>query len=54
MSKTLCKANMKKSSLETKYFKTKSNDSFKAYKNKHFCGRLYKYEKKQLFGNLNL
>ena len=47
MSKTLCKAIMKKSSLETKYFKTRSNDSFKAYKNINiFAVDFIKTEKK--------
>ena len=55
MSKTLCKAIMRKSSLKIKYFKTRSNDSFKEYKKlKNICSKLYKKEKKEFFRNLNL
>ena len=46
---------MRSSSLETKYFKARSNDSFKAYKkHKNYSGRLCKKEKKEFFRNLNL
>lgn len=33
---------MRRSSLETKYFKTRNDDTFKAYKKHKFCSRLYK------------
>ena len=55
ISKTLRKTFMRSSSLETKYFKARSNDSFKAYKkHKNYSGRLCKKEKKEFFRNLNL
>ena len=34
MTKALCKAIMKRSGLETKYFKLKTNDTLKVYKNR--------------------
>ena len=55
VSKTMCKAIMRASPLETKYFKTRSNDSFKGYeKHKSYCSRLYKKEKKEFNRKLNL
>ena len=37
---------MRRSELETKYFKLKTNDTLKAYKKqKNYCSRLYKKEK---------
>ena len=46
---------MRRSSLETKYFKTRSNDSIKAYKkHKNYCSRFYEKEKKEFLRNLNL
>ena len=43
------KAIMRRSELETKYFKLKTNDILKAYKKKkNYCSRLYKKEKKAL------
>ena len=45
--KALRKAIMRRSELETKYFKLKTNDTLKAYKKqKNYCSRLYKKEKK--------
>ena len=55
MTKALRKAIMRRSELETKYFKLKTNDTLKAYrKQKNYCSRLYKKERKQFFENLNL
>ena len=55
MTKTLRKAIMRRSELETKYFKQKTNDTSKAYKKqKNYCKRLYKKERKKFFENLNL
>ena len=34
MTKALCKSIMKRSELETKYFKLKTNDTLKVYKNR--------------------
>ena len=46
MWKTLRKAIMRRSSLEAKYLKTRSNDSFKACKNHtYFSNTLHKKEK---------
>ena len=43
MTKALRKAIMRRSELETKYFKQKTNDTLKAYKKqKSYCSRLYK------------
>ena len=55
MTKALRKAIMRRSELETKYFKLKTNDTLKAYKKqKNYCSRLYKKERKKIFENLNL
>ena len=43
-----------RSHLEKVYCKNKSEKSFKAYKKqKNFCSRLYKKERKRFFNNLN-
>ena len=45
---------MRRSHLEKVYCKNKSGKSFKAYKKqKNFCNRLYKKERKRFFNNLN-
>ena len=45
---------MRRSHLEKVYCKNKSEKSFKAYKKqKSFCSRLYKKERKRFFNNLN-
>ena len=45
---------MRRSHLEKVYYKNKSEKSFKAYKKqKNFCSRLYKKERKQFFNNPN-
>ena len=55
ISKPLRKAIMRRSHLEKVYYKNKSEKFFKAYKKqKNFCSRLYKKEKKRFFNNLNL
>ena len=55
MTKALRKAIMRRSELETKYFKLKTNDALKAYKKQeNYCSRLYKKERKKFFENLNL
>ena len=54
ISKVLRKAIMKRSALETKYFKKKTLSSLKAYKKqKNYCSRLYKKERKAFYNNLN-
>ena len=48
MTKALCKAVMRTSELETKYFKLKANDTLKAYKKqKNYSSRLYRKERKK-------
>ena len=55
MTKALCKAIMKRSELETKYFKLKTNDTLKFYKKqKSCCSKLYKKERKKMLEYLNL
>ena len=55
MTKALRKAIMRRYELETKYFKLKTNDTLKTYKKqKNYCSRLYKKERKKFFENLNL
>ena len=54
ISKPLRKAIMRRSHLEKVYYKNKSEKSFKAYKKqKNFCSRLYKKERKWFFNSLN-
>ena len=41
--------------MEHKYYKTPSNDNNKAYrKQKNFCSRLYKKERKKYYANLDI
>ena len=55
MPKALRKAIVRRLELKTKYFKLKSNDTLKAYKKqKNYCSRLCKKERKKFFENLNL
>ena len=55
MTKVLRKAIMRRSELENKYFKLKTNDTLKAYeKQKSYCSRFWKKERKNSFENLNL
>ena len=45
---------MRRSYLEKVYYKNKLEKSFKAYKKqKNFCSRLYKKERKRFFNSLN-
>ena len=45
---------MRRSNLEKTYFIKQTNESLKTYnKEKHFCSKLYKKERKKFFGNLN-
>ena len=54
ISKTLRKAIMRRSYLEKVYFKKRTDLSLKAYKKqKNYCNRLYKKERKNFFSSLN-
>ena len=55
MTKALRKAIMRRSELDSKYYKLKTNDTLKVYnKQKHYLySRLYKKESENLFENLN-
>ena len=54
MSKTLRKAIMRRSYLENKYLKKKTDQCLRAYKKqKNYCSRLYKKERKKFFNGLN-
>ena len=55
MTKALRKSMMRRSQLETKYYKSKTPDDKKAYKKqKNFVSRLYKKEMKRFYKNLDL
>ena len=55
MTKTLRKAIMTRSCLEHKYYKHPSAENNKAYrKQKNFCSRLYKKERKIYYANLDI
>ena len=55
ITKTLRKAIMRRSNLQTKYFKTRTPESLKKYrKQKNYCRRLYKKEHKTFFSNLKV
>ena len=55
MTKALHKAIIRRSELETKYFKLKTTNTLKAYKKqKNYYSRLYEKERKNFFENLNL
>ena len=55
MTKVLRKAIMKRSELKTKHTKVKDQETLKAYKKqRNFCSKLYKKEKKAFYNNLNL
>ena len=55
MSKTLRKAIMRRSNLENKYLKSRNPESKEAYKKqKNYCSRLYKKERKMYYSNLDL
>ena len=54
MNKYLRKCIMKRSELENKYYKNKTNENLKAYKkHKNFCSKLYKKERKKFYTKLN-
>ena len=54
ISKPLRKPIMRRSHLEKVYYKNKSEENFKVYKKqKNFCSRLHKKERKRFFNNLN-
>ena len=53
--KTLRKAIMRRSQLETKYHKTKTQTDLKLYKkHKNFCSKLYKRERRKYYESLDL
>ena len=55
MTKTLRKAIMKRSELASKYHKTKNNEDYSKFKKqRNFCSKLYKKERKQFYKNLNI
>ena len=55
ITKTLRKAISNRSRLEHQYYKRKSKESLTAYKKqKNFCSRLYKKERKRYYKNLDL
>ena len=55
MTKKLRKAIMKRSALEKRYYKSKSLKDKEAFKKqRNYCNRLYKREKRNYFNNLNL
>ena len=55
MTKTLRKAIMRRSALKNKFYKSKSFEDENAFrKQRNFCNRLYKREKRKYFNSLNL
>ena len=55
MTKILCKAIMKRSELASKYHKTKNNEDYSKFKKqRNFCSKLYKKERKKFYNNLNI
>ena len=55
VTKTLRKAIMRRSNLQTKYFKTRTPESLKKYRRqKNYCSRLYKKERKTFFNSLKV
>lgn len=55
VTKTLRKAIMKRSNLENKYYKNRTEENKQLYKkHKNFCSKLYKKEKKKYYTSLNL
>ena len=55
MTKSLRKAIMRRSALENKYYRNKSEETYKAYKKqRNFTNKLLKKEKKRYFSNLKL
>ena len=55
MTKALRKAIMKRSELASKYHKTKSIEDYNIYKKqRNFCSKLYKKERKKVYDNLDI
>ena len=55
MTKALRKAIMRRSQLQTKYYKTKNQADYDLFKKqRNFVSRLYKKEKKKFYGNLDM
>ena len=55
MTKALRKAIMRRSDLESKYFKNKTNENKARFKKqKKICSKLYKKERKMFYSNLEL
>ena len=55
ITKTLRKAIIRRSQLETKYLKTKSQTDLKLYKKyKNFCSKLYKRERRKYYESLHM
>ena len=55
ITKTLRKAIMRRSQLETKYLKTKTQTDLKLYKkHKNFCSKLYKRERRKYYESLDM
>ena len=55
MTKALRKAIMKRSELESKYVKNKTSANLKSYKKqRNFCSKLYKKERKKYYKSLDL
>ena len=55
MTKILRKGIANRSRLENRYYRDKSDESLRAYKKqKNFCSRLYKKERKKYYTNLDL
>ena len=55
MRKALRKAIMKRSELESKYVKNKTSENLRSYKKqRNFCSKLYKKERKKYYERLDL
>ena len=55
MTKALRKAIMRRSELRNKYLKKKTPESLRSYKKqKNFCSKFYKKERKRFYNNINL
>ena len=55
MTKTLRKTIMRRSQLQTKYFKNKSQNDYLAFKKqRNFCSKLYKKERKNYYNSLDI
>ena len=55
VTKTMRKAILKRTELQHRYFKIRSSENLKLFKRqRNFCSRLYKRERKKYFNNLDL